>query len=349
MKQVSKFLFLVSIAFLSSCSNDDDAITTPEPLGAYENGYFILNEGGSNTMTASVTYISENGTQTDDVFRIENPDQAEIGTFLQNIFFDDTRAFIVSGSTNSVTVYNRYTFEYITTITSNISTPRYGTVLNGKAYVTNQDSFSTGTDDFITVINLEDYSTSQIAVGDYVERITNNNGNIYIMNGTFGSGNAITVLNPTTEVITPIDLGAGNSPNSMSIEGNTLYTLTSSQKLIKVNLTNNVLDTPIDIPTVLTSPKNLDLENGMLYFTSGTSVYSLGINDTTISTTPIATYVSTSAFGSMYGFNVENGVIHISDAGDFNSNGQAFEYSIDGDLLESRTVQGNAPNGFYFN
>jgi hypothetical protein len=168
MKLLNKFLGLAILLalFTTSCNSDDDAIIAgqlpSEPLGAYENGSFVLNEG-SNASTAGVDFLSDEGVLTQDVFRIENPNEDEVGLFLQNIFFDDTRAFIISGGTNSVTVVNRFTFKYITTIESDFEAPRYGVVVGDKAYVTNRGDFSSSADNAITVIDLNNYSTSRFS------------------------------------------------------------------------------------------------------------------------------------------------------------------------------------------
>lgn len=356
MKLLNKFLLLaLSIAlFTTSCSSDDDATfteagSTSLPIGNYENGYFVLNEG-TNTVTSGVDFISDSGVKTNDVFRIENPDQPEIGTFLQNIFFDSTRAFLISGSTNSVTVVNRFTFRYIETISTDLNNPRYGVTLNGKAYVTNLAGFASGTDDFVTVIDLSNYTTTSITIGDYVNRITLAGDKIAIANGAFGSGNAVTILDPSNNnALTPIDLGAGNSPNSIVYAGNSVYALTGSKKFVTINPNTQAITSIIDLPTTLGSTKNLQIVNGKVYFTSSNSVYTFNVGDATISSTPVFSYNTTSAFGSMYGFSVRNNKIYIGDAGDFASSGTTYEYNTVGDLIRTYTTSGIGPNGFYFN
>jgi len=355
MKLLNKFLLLaLSIAlFTTSCSSDDDATSltnvTSVPLGAYENGYFILSEGGSASVSASIDFISADGTQTNDVFRIENPMASEMGTYLQNIFFDDTRAFILAGSTNTITVVNRYTFEYIETITSDLENPRYGTVVNGKAYVTNLAGFASGTDDYVTVIDLSDYSTSKILVGDYMNRVAALGDKVIIANGAFGSGNGLTFINTNTDTFTSLDLGVGNSPDTMSIVDDTLYVLTTSKNFITVNPSTEAVTSTLALPSSLSSTKNLQIANDEVYFTSSNSVYSFGLGDTNVSSTPILSYATTSAYGSMYGFAVSGNKIYIADAGDFASSGRTFEYTTTGNLVKSYTTSGFGPNGFYFN
>ncbi len=338
--------------FFTSCSNDDDNFTPQEPLGDYQNGYFILHEGGG--LVTPVTYVAADGTVFADVFESVNLEADPIGAYKQDIFFDSSRAFIVSGGGQTVTVVNRYTFEYITTIDANLLNPRYGVVYNNKAYVTNSGDFGTNTDDFVTVINLDDYSTSTVIIGNDVDRIEAINGKLYITNASYGSGETISVLNPSNlSDITTIDLGAGNSPNSFELANDGfLYVMTnnftSNAKVFKINVADDIIESTLDLPTALSAAKHLDVNGNTIYFTNETSVYSYLIGSTTVSETPILTYESTSLYGSMYGFAVNNNTIYVSDAGDFISAGTAFEYDLSGNLLKTITTD-VAPNSFHFN
>ena len=351
MKQFKKIMFLAlaSAFFLTSCSNDDDSfVDIPSiPLGDYENGYFVLNEGGGSAATNSIIFISNDGTRTNDVFRIENPDAEELGTFIQNIFFDDTRAFIVAGS-GSVTVVNRYSFEYITTISTDLEAPRYGVVVNGKAYVTNNGDFGSVSDDFLTVIDLSNYSTSQVLIGNYLDRISAVGDKVITINNQYGTEHSVSIVDTNTLTVTDVDLGDGNTSNSIAVVNDDVYVLTGSGKFIEIDVVNNTVANTLDIPASITNTKNLDIDNDTVYFTSDASVYSFNIGEITVSETPIITYQSDSAHGVMYGFAVNNDIIYIGDGADFSSNGTFYEYSTSGELL-SENVAGVAPNGFYFN
>ena len=341
-------LLAVSISFfMVSCSSDDNNVATSQ--GVFDNGIFITNEGNSALSTASISFISENGTIEQDIFRAVNPNAEELGTYLQDMFFDDTRAFIISGSANKITVVDRYTFQYIATIATNISNPRYGVVENGKAFIVNQADWSTGADDYVTVVNLSNYTTSTIALEVSSDHIIKANGKVYVSNGYYGNGNSVSVINPATNVIDEvIDLGAGNSPATLQEKNGVVYVLAGA-KIFKINTVDNLISGSIAIPTTIENPKNLKIADSKIYFTgNSTSVYATELNATTVSATPILSYTSTSAYGPMYGFAVNNGKIYISDGGDFASDSDAYVYSTSGLLLNTYTV-GVGPNGFYFN
>jgi hypothetical protein len=352
MKHFSRLLFYTVLfgVLVTSCSDDDDDFTAP-PVGDYDNGYFILHEGGGPI--TPVTFVGEDGTIESSPFESVNPDADPFGGFNQDLFFSNDLAFIISGQASTVTVVNRFTLELVTTVETDFQNPRYGVVLGDRAYVTNSGDFGTTEDDFLTVINLNDYSTSTVVIGRVAERIETLNDKLYITNGSFGSGNSLTVLNPSNlNSPTFVEFGDGNSPNSIQVDGGSIFVLTSSFTdngiVFEINPSTDAIASSINIPATLASPRNLAIDGGTTYFTNETSVYAYDNSDTTISDQAIMTYQSTSAFGAMYGFAVRNDVIYIADAGDFASNGTAFEYDTSGNLIKT-IVTDVAPNSFHFN
>lgn len=346
MNRIFMMIFATSL-FLASCNSDDDSSSSTTPLGAYDNGLFVLNEGNSNPSSASLTFIGDDGSVEQNVYSNVNPTAVGLGSYLQSIFFDDTRAFIISGSANKITVVNRYTLEFIATIDTNFSSPRYGAVVNGKAYVTNYADYAIGTDDFLTVIDLTTYATSQVALNNWSEKIIEENGKLYIANGYYGSGTSITVFNPANNTSEVIQLGF--SPNSLEEEDGVLYVL-GDASLVKINLSNNqILGAPVVVSTAeFASAKNLTIEDDKIYFTEGTSVYTMNLNATTAPTAPLFSYNSTSAYGGMYGFGVNDGKIYVAEGGNFSSDSEIYIYSLTGTLQNTLAV-GVGPNGFYFN
>lgn len=338
---------LASSILFVSCSNDDDnEKNEPEvPLGNYDNGVLIVNEG--NGAAGTISFLSDDFmTVGQDIFGDVNPGQG-VGGYVQSIFFDENRAFVVSNGSNKITVVNRYTFEVIGKIETGFNVPRYGVVENGKAYVTNLGSFSDLTDDFISVINLSTLSIeSTIAVNGIAEKILSENGKLYVANGSYGEGSSITVINAATKTIeSTIDVGI--SPNSMDKEDGFLYVLcgnyTDNSKLVKINLATNSKVSEI-IMTDLISAQNLNINENKIYFTVNSSVYKENLSSTTISSTPLFTSTAT----TLYGFGVQNGKIFVGDAKDFASDGEVFIYTSTG-TLEKQINVGLNPNGFYFN
>jgi len=340
-----KFLVIAISAFaIISCSSDDDNPQPVIPEGDYFNGVLILNEGGS--AGGSVSFLSSDQQElVNDIFAEANDGQGP-GVYLQSIFFDDEKAYIISNGSNLISVVNRYTFELLGTVDSGLSVPRYGTVLNGKAYVTNIAEFSTDQDDYVAVIDLETLEIEEtVIVGGAAEYIVNTSGEIYIQTAAFGSGNTISKLNPVSNTITDT-LKVGEGLNSMRLYNQKLYAL-DSEGVKRIDLGTFTVETEINKPEDLTSASNLRIENDQLYYTSGTAAFTTSILSSELSSEAIFDYGSDSSFGAFYGFEVNEGQIYVGDAGDFSSNGSVFVYSTEGQLVSEFSV-GIAPNSFYF-
>ncbi|WP_395058380.1 YncE family protein [Flavobacterium sp.] len=343
---------LMSFPLFFSCSNDEDVPVAPV-LGAYENGTFILNEGSSGQ--GSVSFIGNDLTSfTQDIHSIVNPGDL-FGKYVQSMFFNGDYAYIIAGGSNKINVVNRKTFKLVAKIETGLVAPRYGVVVNGKAYVTNANTYSyanpsTGnTDDFIAVINLTtNLVESTIPLNATANRILVENGKLYISEPY--NNTKVLVVNPTTNTLeTPLNVGS--DADTMEVKNGFLYALRSPyggpSEIVKVKLSDATTSSVV-FPAALNDAKNLDIYESKIYYTVGTSVYAMDIASTTASTIPVLSYTSTSAWGKMYGFAVNGGRIYIADGGDFTANSKAYIYSLTGTLQKEMTV-GVGPNGFYFN
>jgi hypothetical protein len=343
------FVALVSVSVFVSCTNDNDKVDS----GDYNEGVLVLNEGSSGQ--GSVSYISNDlNTFTQDAYTTVNGSDL-LGKYVQSIFFDGDNAYIIAGGSNKITVVNRNTFKIIAKIETGLVTPRYGVVKDGKAYVTNANTYSyanpaTGdTDDYIAVINLAtNVVESKIELNATANRIILDNGKLYITEPYVSD--KVLVVNPTTKAL-EASINVGSDADTMESKDGVLYVLRSpygvASEIVKVKLSDNSLS-KITFPADLQGAKNLDVDQNKVYYTVGTSVYGINLTATEASNTAILSYTSTSKYGKMYGFAVKNNHIFIADGGDFSANSKAFVYSLTGTLEKEFTV-GVGPNGFYFN
>lgn len=350
MKSSKLFLVALSMSFFVSCSNDDDVVT---PLGDYQKGVLVLNEGSSASGT--VSFVSNDlNAFTKDVYGTVNGSDF-LGKFLQSIFFDGSNAYIISNGSNVITVVNRYTFKLIAKIDSGLAIPRYGVVKNGKAYVTNANTYSyanpaTGdTDDYVAVINLAtNLVESKINLNATANKIVLDNDKLYITEPY--NNDKLLVVNTTTNSLES-SVNIGSSADAMEAKEGILYVLRSPygerSEIVKVKLTDKTT-TKVVFPESLDGVGNLDIDGTKMYYTLGTSVFAMDVTATVASNTAILNYSSTSLYGKMYGFAVRNNRIFISDGGDFTSDSKAYIYSLTGVLQKELTV-GVGPNGFYFN
>lgn len=342
MKLKNLYLGLLSLTLLFTSCGSDDAIENEVPLGAYDNGVFILNEGNFNTPNASVSFISNDlNTFQNNIFGLVNPTKV-LGDVAQSMTLDGEKIFIVVNNSNEIEVVNRYSFASIATITAHLEQPRYSVSYSGKLYVTNAGS------EEITVYDTNTYAyITTIAIGKTVERIVSANNKLYVMNGAYGSGNEVTVINPTTNtIITTITVEEGI--NSLEEKNGAVYALcgnTNRSELFKINTSTDIA-TSIESMT-LTDSRNMDIDGNKIYYTKGTGVFSMNFDATTFSETPLFS-VADNTFSTFYGFGVIDGKIYSGDANAFTNDGIVTVYSTSGVVLKT-VVVGRGPNGFYSN
>lgn len=347
---------LTGSLFFVSCSNDDD--DNGAPLGTYDKGVLILNQGGFGHGDASVSYLSDDlATQQNNIFALANP-TLTLGDTGQDIGFNGNLAFIVLNYSNKIEVVNRYTMAHVATVSTGLSNPRYIAFSNGKGFVTNWGDGGSTTDDYVAVLNLSTYeiSATKISVAEGPERIVENNNKLYVAHaGGYGYGNTVSVINASTNTfITSITVG--DVPNSLEIEGNSLYvmcggkpswaTAETAGKFVKINLNNNTVASSIDFPAA-THPSNLDVVDNSFYYSVDAAIFKSTLSATTLPTTELFSTTSQGVYG-VYSFAVHDGTIYVGDAMDYNSNGKIYLYSSTGTLIEDYTV-GVIPSGFYFN
>ncbi len=350
----SLFAAIIGIAFFTSCSNDDEIIETP--LGAYDNGVLILNQGGFGNGNASMSFLSDDlNTFQNNIFALVNP-TIILGDTAQDIGFYNDLAYIVLNVSNKIEIVNRYTLARVGSISTGLSNPRYIVFANGKGYVSNWGNGTSPSDDYIAVINLSTNSLlSPIPVVEGPERMIVNSNKLYVAHqGGFGFGSTVSVVNTTNNAVTSI--AVGDVPNSLKIANGVLYVLCGGKpsfaaietagKLAKINLTNDTVTSSIDF-AVTSHPSNLEIENSDLYYTVDSGIFKSTLTATTLPTSALFTTTSQGVYG-VYSFAVENNKIYVGDAVDYSSNGKVYVYSLTGALVSDKTV-GIIPAGFYFN
>ena len=355
---LKKVIIIASLCvFFSSCSNEEEQVTDTKPLGAYDNGVLILNQGNFGQDNASISYLSNDfAAFQQSAFSAVNPTKI-LGNTAQDIGFYNDLAFIVLNVSNKIEIVNRYTLEYIATINQGLDNPRYITFSNGKGYVTNWGSGSVTSDDYVAVVNLSNYTVTQtISVAEGPEKILENNGNLFIAHkGGFGYGNTVSIISAASNLVTASIL-VGDVPNAMQIKNDQLYVLCGGKeawtqnetigKLVKINLANTNMVSSKNFPTGA-HPSNLIIKNETIFYTENSNIFSMDINATNLPTSAMFNTVGQGVYG-IYSFAVANNKIYIGDAGDYNSNGKVYIYALNGTLENQYTV-GVIPAGFYFN
>ncbi|NQY29594.1 MAG: YncE family protein [Flavobacteriaceae bacterium] len=298
-KKIIIGLFIAALTF-TSCSDDEGVVfqpttpTTETPLGAYENGVLIVNQGGWTQGNASVSFVSNDFSVSENgVFN--NVNDTPLGDVGQSIAFYNDLAYIVVNNSQKIEVVNRYTFASVSTINTGLNNPRYMAFANGKGYVTNWGDSNDANDDFIAIIDLASNTmTSTIAVGEGPEQILTLNNTLYITHkGGYGQNNIVSVINTTDSSVSTITVG--DTPDEMVLDSsNNIWVLCEGRpsyaapetagKLVKINTTDNTVATTIDFQTTTDHPKVLAYESGYLYYYIDEAIYKMDETDSTLPT-----------------------------------------------------------------
>ena len=103
MNLLKTITYLVTFSFLvASCSQDDEGI--PLPLGAYEYGFLVTNEGPFQNGSGTVSFVSDDYLFVDnEIFNQVN--SSDLGNIVQSMGFHGDQAYIVVNNSNKIEVY----------------------------------------------------------------------------------------------------------------------------------------------------------------------------------------------------------------------------------------------------
>lgn len=353
--KISKLLlsiFLLSVLFIS-CDDDDE----PQlPKGDYENGIIVSGEGGT---TGSVYYLSDDyATIESQIYNKVNSE--DLGSYLQSIAFDDTRAFIVVDNQNTITVVDRYTFEKEASISTDLMLPRYMTVYEGIGYATNWGSTADDSDDFVAVIDLSTYQvTSTISVGNGPERIVAENGKLYVSHkGAWSTNDIVSVIDIASKGVSEITVK--DNPDELFIDNNgDLVVLCegltisynddwspkekSPVSITKINTTTNTVDSEI-IFGADQYPSLLTYDGSDYFYNLGSMIYKLDDSATAL---PTSELLDTGA-SNLYGLAVENDILYTLDA-NFSAESSMDIYDISTKLKTNSVAAPIGASKIYFN
>ncbi len=350
LKRLSYLFFALLI--ITSCSSDDDSGIIPvEPLGDYENGILITNEGPFGTGTGTVTYISEDYLTIDGTI-FNDVNGTDLGNIVQSLGFSGDQAYIIVNNTHKIEVVNRYNFESVATIDSGFNNPRYFVAEGNTGYVSNWGDPFDETDDYIAVINLESNTiTTTIPVGFGPEKIIVNGGTVYVAHqGGFGQNNIVSVIDVDLNALT-MTIEVGDVPNSMVLSRDDLWVLCGGNpdytgnetngKLIKINTNNNGVIQVFDFE-LTEHPSNLTINVTDLLYNLNGAVYSKETSSVSLPTISIID-------GFYYTMKAKNGLLYATDAGDFASNGTLKIFDLSSNVETQSFEVGIIPGGIYFN
>lgn len=339
---------LIATLILASCSSDDDNV---EPLGDYEFGFFVTNEGPFGTGTGTVTFISNDFTNVDQTI-FNDVNNSDLGNIVNSMGFRGENAYIIANNSHKIEVVNRYTFESIATITEGLDNPRHFAAIGTKGFVSNWGDPFNNDDDFIAVIDLNTNTVvASISVDFGPEKMVINDDKLYVAHqGGYGQNNIVSIIKTDTNALTSA-IVVGDVPNSMIVSGNSLWILCGGNpdytgnetngSLVKLNMNNQVIVQTLDFE-LTQHPNGLTKDDINFYYGLNGAVFSMEESDTSLPTESIID-------GSFYSMTAHQGILFATDAGDFTSNGTLKIYDLSNNSEIESIEVGIIPGGVYFN
>ena len=350
--KMKNIIFDIAIGLmLASCQND--SIRPNINIGLYERGYFITNEGNFGTGNGSLSFISENGAVSNNIF--EETNSFSLGDVVQSMEIINEKAYIVVNNSSKIEVANIDSMTHVATINGLIS-PRYILqVSNERAYISDWGIGG------IHVLDLNTNSIiSTINTGQGPEKMLFKDNKAYICNvGGFGLDNTVSVIDTENDVLIT-NINVGDKPNSIVEDANgNIWVLAGGNTEYDANW-NVVAETPGELTNINSETYNVDGsivfevgdhpkdliidDNGTtLYFSNGSwskSVFSFNIYNNMLSTNPIIAK-------SFYSIGFNDNYIYGTDVKDYIQNGWTYKYNTNGQVVDSSEV-GIIPGGYCF-
>ncbi len=348
MKQVK----LLSILFLTllltySCNNDDGVSA---PLGDYENGYFITNEGPFSNGSGTLTFVDDDETITQNVYKTVNNE--DLGNIVQSMTLYKDKAYIVANNSHKIVVANRYTMKKIEVIEGDdIKNPRYFVAKGNTGYISNWGDASDATDDYIAVIDLNSNAViKKIPVGQGPEDMLVDGNTIYVnLQGGFSQNDKVEVISTANNTVSST-LTVGDVPNAIVKDSNgAIWVLCGGKPSFSGSETKGKLAKIVNGTVSFLDfgdtehPSNLSINGNKLYYNLNGKVYTMATTDTTLPTSEISGFD-----GFYYSMTAHDGKLYATDAGNFSSEGTLKVYNLSSNSLEKTIATGIIPGSVIF-
>ncbi len=337
-----------------SNEEDDETITNFDSNnGAYENGFFVLNEGSFGAGNASITFVHEDFSLVEqEIFKTVNG--RPLGDTAQSIYILEEKAYIIVNGSNKIEVVNRFTMESIATIEgSAIKNPRYMVVHDGFGYISTWGEGSNPYDDKIVVINLYSNSISDTfwSRGEGPEKMLVKGSRLYVNHqGGWGQSNIVAVFDAPAYTYFG-NFYVGDAPNSIVKDSNgdiwvlcggNPYFATQETPGRLVKIENNSITFTYDFSEI-EHPNHLLIDGDYLYYLLDGKVFKW---DSTTNNLP--TEEEYGLDGNYYNMNISDGLLFTTDAGDYMSEGTLKVFDLENNELIQTITTGIIPNAIVF-
>ena len=337
------FLFSLLVLWISACRQDEEIISPVTNNAAFEDGFFIINEGGFTNNNASIDFY-EYATDSlyKDLYLTKN--QEQLGDIFQSAYKLGSDYYLTINNSGKI-IQTDSLLNKVSSI-DNLSSPRYMAFFEDKAFIS---------DLYADLVHVADLTSNTVVNSIQMDSWTE---------GILTKDSFVIVCLPQEDELRLIHAPTETTIDTLSIAGGPSAILSDQDGYLWVLGSGNYQG------TILPSLSKIDIQNGKLnivfsepmngvtgYFPSicynplaneiyialGQSIYR---QNTTLDGLDLALLFDSDAI-NIYGlnFNPNHNEILISDAIDYAQQGIIFRYDLEGNKLSSFKA-GLIPNGF---
>lgn len=346
MKNVRLSLLLILAAFgFWACDNEGPQI----PLGEFERGVLIVNEGAFGANDGEIYHYTGEGDVSTDIF--ENANNRPFAGLIQDVIEHEGRTYLVA-NTGKVEVVDTRDFSSLGAVSEGLDITRSLAVYQDKLYISDWGSFDANfnsPDSYIAVVN----SLNGGAISKKIE-VSSRPEKMYLLGSRLLVANAqnMDVVNLETETLASTVEIKGNPAKFIRFEGNLyLYARDAANiYLHRINTNNFTIQSTTEI-SLAGATSNMTLgRSGEAYVvtSSGWPDYDDAVAKISLSQPQVidaSIYRGSGFYG--IGFHPEENRVYVADNNGFQANGTVI--ILDESGSEIRTLAaGRGPSGFVF-
>jgi len=342
-------LIVIASLALASCTKSPTGTGTG---GAIPNAsvVYVVNQGNFGRGNSSLTaYYPDSGKAVTDVFKIVNG--RNLGDTGNDIEISAGKAYIVVNNSDKIEVMDAGTALWSGTIYYASGTGPYRIAIDARD---NLGFVSDLTVNTVSVVNLVSNSleTDTIAVGNNPYGIAYASGHVFVSNSGYGSGNSVSVIDAVSmKVVGTVVVGGG--PTDVVPDGNGYVWVDcpgnygDDGKIFVLDAATFAVVDSIDTHGTLASfggpALAIDQQRGAAYLIADSTVIKLDVKSHQLLN---GSFIS----GSFFGLSVDEstGDIYLTDARDYQSNGEVYIYSTTGQNTGKSFTAGVIPGAIAF-
>lgn len=338
-------LLIVSLIF-TACKKQE----APVPLGKYEGGVLIVNEGNFGDADGSVSFLSADDKITNNIFKAEN--EQIVGGTIQALRLHDSYAVMVTNSADKVIVANAKDFKKQHIISDEVMVnPIDFAGVGNKGYVSQwgKTDFVTYPNAAIKVIDLVAGTiTKTIALEAKPQGVLAHNGKVYV---ALEGSEKVVVINPDTDAV-EASITVAKGPSRMVVDANNkIWVMCTSGNLVRINPADNSVEATISgVKSAGFNEKiAINSSKDKIYYLAPAPWPSADVEvfafDISATTAPTAALIKGTNF---YGIGVaKDGNIYIGNSAAFQGTGKVERYKADGTKIDEMEA-GRGTSNFVF-